>query len=618
MKQTESGLDERVTAELPQAGGLNQPQSKVALEDRHLAALRAAVSIIWTTDGSGAFVEPQPMWEAFTGQKWPDHQGFGWAAMIHPEDQQRIKSEWLEAVAAHAPHNSSGRVWHAGSASYRHFIVRAIPVAAADGSIAEWIGTITDVQSDRDALERSEEEARRSAALLSQVLESAADPIWMRDADGVFRVANAAAAAVMGLDGDAVIGRSMHDIWPAHIAGKMQKQSDAIFDSREPLAVEERMPDAGKGGTRTYLSNKVPLFHDDGSRMGILGVSRDITERKRAEDELRASEARLATQIAELKALYDSAPIGLAFFSRDYRYLRINEELATINGVPVEQHVGRTIREVLSDNAPPVEPIIDRIFETGEAMRDLEISGETPHQPGMMRHWLAGFYPVKNEAGAVEAVGAWVIEISERKAAEQRELLLAREVDHRAKNLLTVVQSVMQLTRADSVAELKQSVIGRIQSLARAHALLANSRWEGVELSQLVKEELAPFTDNELRRATIEGPQQMLRPAVAQSLALVLHELATNAVKYGALSAADGRIGIKWEVSGEPPTLVLDWIEHATIPIVEPTEAGFGTRIISASVERQLQGRVTQTWNPDGLHCRLEFKLRSGTAPSEG
>ena len=456
------------------------------------------------------------------------------------------------------------------------------------------------------------------ATLLSNILDSAIDAIWMRDAEGRFQVANPAARAIMGRPDGEVIGRSVHEIWGEEVGARLMEEARRIFALGRGISVEEEMFDAGKDRLTTFLSNKVPLFAEDGSPLGILGVSRDITERKRVENELRASEARLATQIAELKALYDSAPIGLAFFSRDYRYLRINEELAAINGVPVSDHIGRTIREVLSDKAPEVEPIIDRVFATGEAMRDLEVSGETPHQPGIIRHWLAGFYPVKDGGGAVEAVGAWVVEISERKAAEQRELLLAREVDHRAKNLLTVVQSVMQLTRAETVEELKDSVIGRIQSLARAHALLANARWEGVELSQLIGEELAPFSDGKGKRVTISGEPLRLWPAAAQSLALVIHELATNAAKYGALSTLDGRVEIKWQVEPGPEVLVLDWIEQSSAPASEPQDIGFGSRIITASVERQLQGRVTKHWRPDGLHCRLEFPLRAAASPEEG
>ena len=105
----------------------------------------------------------------------------------------------------------------------------------------------------------------------------------------------------------------------------------------------------------------------------------------------------LAQQVAELNALYESAPIGLAFFDRDYRYVRINRELASINGLSVEDHDGRTLRDILPVNAPQIESVIDKVFATGEAVRDLEVTGETPQQPGVERHWLTGFYPVAGD-----------------------------------------------------------------------------------------------------------------------------------------------------------------------------------------------------------------------------
>src|SRR5439155_25236950 len=119
----------------------------------------------------------------------------------------------------------------------------------------------------------------------------------------------------------------------------------------------------------------------------------------------------------ELNALYASAPIGLAFFNREHEYLRINEELARINGWPVEEHIGRSIREVLPAHAEPLEGVIDEVFETGEALTNLEFTAASPLEPETPRHWLAGFYPVRNERGDVEAVGAWILEISDRKKA---------------------------------------------------------------------------------------------------------------------------------------------------------------------------------------------------------
>ena len=216
---------------------------------------------------------------------------------------------------------------------------------------------------------------------------------------------------------------------------------------------------------------------------------------------------------------------------------------------------------------------------------------------------MPGLYPCKNAEGGVDAVGAWVVEISERKRAEERETLLAREVDHRAKNLLAVVQSVVQLTHAHDTDELKAGIVGRIQSLARAHSLLADSRWDGAQLDDLVREELAPYLGEAASRVSIEGPQLLLRPAAAQSLAMVLHELATNAAKYGALASPKGRLQVKWARTKD--RLELRWAERGVSGVKTPRTSGFGTKIMRASIERQLHGELAQEWKRDGLRCTI-------------
>ncbi|QIL02966.1 PAS domain-containing protein [Sphingomonas sinipercae] len=340
--------------------------------------------------------------------------------------------------------------------------------------------------------------------------------------------------------------------------------------------------------------------------------------RTRALNETERAEALAASRLAELNSLYESAPIGLAFFSRDYRYLRINQELAGINGIAAEAHIGRTIRDIVQVDAESVEQVIDRVFATGESVRDVEIKGETPLRPGVTRHWLTGFYPILDEAAEVQAVGIWVVEISERKAAEERERLLAREVDHRAKNLLAVVQSVVLLTKADTVESLQQGVVGRIQSLGRAHSLLAESRWEGVDLAQLVREEMAPFADSQAQQVETDGPSMLLKPAAAQSLALVLHELATNAAKYGALSVPSGRLTIRWGPTEPPePVLQLLWEESAGPAVAVPTASGFGSRIIRTSIERQLRGTSETQWDPDGMKFAMRISLDVATRTAE-
>ena len=349
--------------------------------------------------------------------------------------------------------------------------------------------------------------------------------------------------------------------------------------------------------------------------LAAVGDERQAETRARME----AAETLAASRLEELNSLYESAPIGLAFFDRDYRYLRINKELAAINGVSAKDHVGRTIRDVLSDQAPGVEPVIDRVFETGLPVRDVEVSGETPQQPGKIRYWLTGFYPVFAGDGSVEAVGAWVLEISERKAAEEREVMLAREVNHRAKNLLAVVQAVVQMTRSDDSDTQKARITQRIQALARAHNLLSASRWEGVELQQLIAEELAPYAAGEISRVQVSGPALRLSPPAAQSLGLVIHELATNAAKYGALSGS-GRIEVRWrrDTADGEPMVILEWAERGGPSSTPPTSTGFGSKIIKASVERQLRGLATYDWTAEGLRCRFqipEAQLVASAAP---
>jgi PAS domain S-box-containing protein len=207
----------------------------------------------------------------------------------------------------------------------------------------------------------------------------------------------------------------------------------------------------------------------------------------------------------------------------------------------------------------------------------------------------------KDAAGRVSHVRGVTMDITERKESEDRQLLLAREVDHRTKNALAVVHAIVSLTRADDIEQFNATVEGRIQALARAHSLLSESRWRGAKIAELILGELAPFRTAGPERVRISGRGLSLHPSAVQALALTVHELAANAARHGALSVPFGSVNIIWEQQGDE--LVLRWNECGGPAVEQHSREGFGMRIIRASVETQLSGVVEFNRRQDGLQC---------------
>jgi PAS domain S-box-containing protein len=210
-----------------------------------------------------------------------------------------------------------------------------------------------------------------------------------------------------------------------------------------------------------------------------------------------------------------------------------------------------------------------------------------------------------DKGGRVIRVSGVTVDITERKRAEERQNLLAREVDHRAKNALALAQSIVRLTRGDNVKAYVQAVEGRISALARVHTILSLSSWQGAEIAKLVDEELAPYAMGD--QIAFGGSNIQLQPATAQTLALALHELVTNSAKYGALSTLAGRLSIKWEIQAD--VLLMVWEEKDGPAVEKPASRGFGTRSVIASIESQLGGQAEFDWRSEGLVCRLSVPL---------
>ena len=256
------------------------------------------------------------------------------------------------------------------------------------------------------------------------------------------------------------------------------------------------------------------------------------------------------------------------------------------------------------DDWDGLQVAIERLFKDRQPTQN-EFRVKRPN--GEVRWCLGTAAPSLDPTGRVVRISGVTVDITERKQAEERQTLLAREVDHRAKNALAVVQSIVRLTRANTIEEFTSAVEGRIRSLSLAHTILSLSRWQGADLSGLVEEELAPYRAADTPKIVTSGPNVSLWPAAAQCLALALHELVTNAAKYGALSSPIGRVELEWSTASG--NLVLHWIEKGGPQSSAPSAPGFGMRIIKASIEGQLGGATAFDWRSDGVRCELTVPL---------
>jgi len=218
--------------------------------------------------------------------------------------------------------------------------------------------------------------------------------------------------------------------------------------------------------------------------------------------------------------------------------------------------------------------------------------------------------PIKDSNGKIVGASKIARDVSQQKRDQELIATLAREAEHRSKNLLSTALATVNLSRANSAEDLKQVIVGRIGALSKVCSLFVESRWLGAELSAVVAQELAPYSETFGmfgKRIIIDGPPTLLEPSVAQAIAVTLHELATNAVKYGALSQPNGKLNVRWSdvTDGQ---LRLCWTETGGPAAQKPEREGVGSRIIEAMIGQQ-KGQVHFDWREDGLVCDIALPI---------
>jgi two-component system CheB/CheR fusion protein len=442
----------------------------------------------------------------------------------------------------------------------------ARPWSDEDAAVVEAVGERTWATLERA---RAEASLRESEARFRSMADSAPVMIWINGVETGCEFVNQAYLDFFGKRLDEVMGfgwaPSAH---PEDAPAYMAAYREAV-DTAGPFRAEARFRRAD-GEYRWLLSNGLPRLDATGQLLGVIGSSLDITEVKRAETEMRGNAERLRLAL-------EASRMGDWIWDPATDVVTFSERGAEIFGIPPGPHMTWTAMQALlhPEDARRAAAGVEAAIATRGGY-DVEYRIRRPSDGADL--WVAAKGQVTLGAdGRVVGMIGVVQDVTERKAAEERQALLIRELHHRVKNTLATVQAIVGSTArtASSIDEFYQAFVGRIVSLAQTHTLLTEDYWQTASLTQLLRNELGPYDDESDRRVTIEGPPVELTSEAAVPIGMAIHELTTNAAKYGALSDG-GRVEVGWTVKGDPDRSMLhfSWVEAGGPPSARRSARG--------------------------------------------
>jgi PAS domain S-box-containing protein len=447
--------------------------------------------------------------------------------------------------------------------------------------------------TDITRLKRAEAALRESESQLRLVTDNAPVSIAHLDTEVRYKFINRYHTERHGLTSEQIIGRRVPEV--------VGEKSFAIVESyiREclagkPVEFEGEVP--YQGGDPQFVHCRFEPEWRDGKVVGLVSATTNITGLRRAEAALLESEA-------AFRAMFEVSSVGKVEVEPETgRFLRVNAAMCKFVGYTEAELLSRTVYDITH----PDERDRDR-----EPLRRL-VAGESDvfdvekryiRKDGYTVWARATVNVVRDGSGRALRNTAVVLDITERKECEEKEHLLMREINHRAKNMLSVVHAIAQQTAAQNPKDFVERFSERIQALSANQDLLVRNEWNGVEIKDLVHAQLAHFAELIGTRITVDDLKLRLNPPSAQAIGLALHELATNAGKYGALSSDTGRVDISWSTDGD--IFTMSWIERDGPPVSAPEQRGFGAMVMEAMAERSVDGDVDLRYAPSGVTWRL-------------
>ena len=564
-----------------------------ASEARYRALVEASSQIVWTMNAKAIVSDAScEAWCAFTGQSADDWQQRRWLEAVHPDDRVRVTGLWNAAPSASNPIEYEYRLKH-HSGDWHWMVERVVPLKNGTSNCSGWVGMTSDITHRK----LTEIALAQSGARYRALVEASSQIVWTADAEGNAVEDSPSWRAFTGKTEVDRCGTGwINAIHPDDRSASRERWRAVVRDTQPSLA-EYRLQNAA-GEWRWISERSVPYGDTGGRPEGWVGMAVDITDRKQSELELAGRERHLSLA---LKA----ARMAAWSFDLDTAELTVEGEGDALIGMQGPgNRLERLMSRMASSDAERFKSLLAESVQTNASLQF-----DFCYSDGNAGKWIraSGQYEmaVAGQRGIVRGVFS---DITERRQIEERRNLLVGEIAHRGKNLLAVVQSIAAVTLVGDQAsqDVYKKFLQRLASLARSHSLLTDKDWTGVPLDEIVKLEFCNLTD----RVSINVAPVVLNPSAAQNCALVIHELVTNAIKYGALSVPAGRVAVEAHLAtGEEDDVVqFRWKETGGPTVRPPVRRGFGSMLLRRLIDG-FDAPGTINYESDGLRVEIAMPL---------
>jgi two-component system, chemotaxis family, CheB/CheR fusion protein len=317
---------------------------------------------------------------------------------------------------------------------------------------------------------------------------------------------------------------------------------------------------------------------------------------------------------AEIEEIYRGSPVAMGLLDADQRFLRLNARLAELSGLSAEAVLGRRLGEALPGLGDAAVSSMRMVLETGQPVLHQRIRSIRRGEPDEEQIWDIDWYPVRHD-GAVAAIGFNVVDVTRLLSLQADLRRIMRELQHRVKNMLSNVIALVNRAQRDKgdPSEILGTLVQRIRALAHTHNLLTAENWSSTALEDVLRPELNGIYGDD--RVTLRGPALRLNARSTLAIGMTVHELATNAAKYGAFSEAEGRVTLRWSRidEGDGEKFVLRWKETGGPAVTPPSREGFGSQLIRSMIEGTLEGEIDSSWEPEGLGIVITLPWNTAT-----